>query len=116
MEHESLHKPDNRSYIVAVLIMSLLGIGAIICITVLRPEKDNTNLISSTIGFLAPTTMALLAFMKSQETHKAVNSRLDAFIKAASDLAHAQGIDDEKKRAALEALAKLGNSITEKPQ
>jgi hypothetical protein len=42
--------------------------------------------------------MALLAFMKSQETHLAVNSRLDAFISAAEHVARMDGTEQERKR------------------
>jgi uncharacterized membrane protein YgaE (UPF0421/DUF939 family) len=112
---EAPAKTNSLQYVVAVLVMSMLGVIAVVAVTIIRPDKDNTTLIAAMIGFLTPTTMALLAFMKSQETHKAVNGRLDAFIKAATDLARSQGVDDEKKRAALETINKLHNEIADKP-
>lgn len=111
MEESPVRAQSNMPYVVAVLVMSLLGVGAIIGITLMRPDKDNTTVIASLVGFLAPTTMALLAFMKSQETHKAVNGRMDKFIKAAVAFAYTQGADEERKRAALEALERLSDEF-----
>lgn len=52
-------------------------------VSVVRPGQDNAALITAIFGFLTPTTLSLLAFMKSQETHLAVNSRLTQFIENA---------------------------------
>lgn len=84
--------PRNLQYVVAVVVMSGLGIVSVLAITLMKPEQDNTVIIASVFGFLLPTTMALLAFMKSQETHLSVNSRLEAFINEARELARAEGM------------------------
>ena len=64
----------------AVLIMSILGVLAVLVITLVRPDVDNASLIGQVLGYLLPTTMALLAFLKSQETHSEVNSRMTEFV------------------------------------
>ncbi len=85
---------SNWPYIVAVILMMAFGTIAILVLTALRPNQDNTALITLVIGFLAPTTLSLLAFMKSQETHLMVNSQLAAFIAAAKQVAHHEGVDE----------------------
>lgn len=84
--------PNNLPYIWAVVAMMFLGVGAIAAVSIFRPVEDNTVVITTIVGFIAPTTLSLLAFMKSQETHLSVNSRLDAFMASARAAAHAQGI------------------------
>ena len=84
--------PNNLPYVVAVVVMMGLGVVAVVIIVVLRPTQDNTLIITTLLGFLAPTTLSLLAFMKAQETHLSVNSRLDAFMKNATYAAHAKGL------------------------
>lgn len=95
--------PNNMPYVVAVVLMMFFGVTAISVISVLRPEKDNTLLITSIVGFLTPTTLSLLAFMKAQETHLSVNSRLDAFMSNAKMAAHAQGLDEGRVQGRMEA-------------
>ncbi len=95
--------PNNIPYIVAVVLMMFLGVSAVSAIAILRPDKDNTTLITTIVGFIAPTTLSLLAFMKAQETHLSVNSRLDAFIGNARLASHAQGLDEGRVQGRLEA-------------
>jgi hypothetical protein len=83
--------PNNLPYVIAVVVMMLTGVASVTAVTILRPDNDNTAVIATLVGFLAPTTLSLLAFMKSQETHLSVNSRLDAFMANAKLAAHAQG-------------------------
>lgn len=89
----------NLSYIRAVIIMVLLGCFMALVIVLVRPDKDNVEIIASIFGLLTPTTLSLLAFMKSQETHLSVNSRLDDFISEASTSAKAQGIIEGRNEA-----------------
>jgi hypothetical protein len=84
--------PNNLPYVVAVVIMMGFGVVGVVAITVLRPTQDNTIIITTLLGFLAPTTLSLLAFMKAQETHLSVNSRLDDFMRTATYAAHAKGL------------------------
>ncbi len=94
-------------YIVAVLIMAVLGVAAIVTLTVMRPKEDNVVIITLILGFLAPTTLSLLSLMKAQEatnvateTHKIVNSELEKWKKdfAAKNFAQGQvsGMESER--------------------
>lgn len=99
-------KPNNLSYVIAVVIMMGFGVMGIVAITLARPEADNTALIGAILGFLAPTTLSLLAFMKSQETHLSVNSRLDAFMSNAKLASRAQGLAEGRMEGRSDANAR----------
>lgn len=90
----------NTPYIGAVVIMFLIGVVATTSIVIARPESDNSILIATILGLVASTTASILAFLKSQETHLSVNSRLDGFIANAEKASHAEGViegrDDAK--------------------
>ncbi len=86
---------SNFQYIVAVVVMMMMGVISTTVLVVMRPDnKENLLVIGLIIGFLAPTTLSLLALMKSQETHLSVNSRLDAFMSNAKSAAYAKGVTD----------------------
>lgn len=82
---------SNVPYLVAIVVMVLISVTAIVAVTLIRPEQDNSSLYVLILGSIGPTTLALLAFMKAQETHLSVNSRLDQFIKNADRSARAEG-------------------------
>jgi len=85
---------NNLPYIVAVVVMAALGVLAVVAITLIRPDQDNTALLATVIGFVAPTTFSLMAFMKAQETKLSVNGRLDALMANAKHVAYAQGLSE----------------------
>jgi hypothetical protein len=79
-DHSDLyHQGSMIPYLIAIVAMTSLGVGSTVLILILRPTADNAALFTSIAGFIAPTTMALLAFMKTQETHVLVNGRMDEF-------------------------------------
>lgn len=82
---------NNKPYITAVVSMMLIGVAGTVLISIFRPEQDLIVVITAIFGLLTPTTLSLLSFMKSQETHLSVNSRLDQFIKNADAIARAEG-------------------------
>ncbi len=92
-------------YLLAIVFMAFLGTVAILILTKLRPAQDNSVLITAVIGFLGTMTGTILTFMKAQETHLSVNSRLDAFMASARQVGHLEG--KEEGRAA--ALAESGH-------
>lgn len=99
--------PNNTPYIIAVVAMMTLGVIGVVAIVVFRPTAtDNMLVITALVGFLTPTTVSLLAFMKAQETHMAVNSRLDAWLAAATESAHAKGMDEGRKEGQIAADAR----------
>lgn len=76
--------------------MVLGGLSASLVIIMLRPMTDALLVVGGVSGTLAPTTLALLAFMKSQEVHLSVNSRLDAFMLEHGRSEHAAGVEEGK--------------------
>jgi len=82
---------SNVPFIFAVCVMIALGAALSIGIILLRPQADPLAVCASVFGLLSSTTLSLLAFMKSQQTHLSVNSRLDDFISTSSLAAHAEG-------------------------
>jgi hypothetical protein len=101
--------PNNTQYVYAVLLMAIFGVVAVTAITILRPGQDNTGVISTIVGLLAPTTLSLLAFMKAQETHLSVNSRLDQFIKNAELASRMQGVIDGRAQGRIDADRRTDN-------
>lgn len=76
----SASKPTaSVAYLVTIFGMTLIGVVAVVTVFLMRPDKDNATLVVAILGFIGPTTAALLAFLKSQETHLVVNSRIDEF-------------------------------------
>jgi len=103
--------PNNVPYVVAVVLMALIGMIGAVAVAIGRPGQDNTAIYALLGSFVAPTTLSLLAFMKAQETHLSVNSRLDAFMRNAEMAARVQGVLDgraqgrEAANARTDALA-----------
>jgi len=90
---------SNIPYLISILLMSLLGVIGTLSIVLLRPGEDNASLYISVASFVLPTTTALMAFLKTQETHLLVNSRMDEFKRlisinaaAAEELARVKGV------------------------
>lgn len=83
--------------------MMTLGVIGAVSVAILRPAQDNTLLIGGLFGFLTPTTVSILAFMKAQETHVAVNSRLDQWLSSATDAAHMKGINEGRQEGRSDA-------------
>ena len=89
---------------ITCLTLLVLGIIAI------HPQSDPIDVMGQVAKGLAPTIVGVFAFLKSQEvkavsesTHVAVNSRLDAWMEANTQISKAvgvvQGIAEEKARA-----------------
>ena len=89
---QSSQKPGSAwPYLIAIIFMAALGTMAILILTKLRPAQDNSVLITAVIGFLGTMTGTILTFMKAQETHLSVNSRLDAFMASAKQVGRWEG-------------------------
>jgi hypothetical protein len=98
--------PNNLPYIVTVALMAMFAVASVVAVTLIRPTQDNSSLITTILGFIATTTASLLAFMKSQETHLSVNSRLDAFMRNAEMAAHIQGLAEGQVKGRQDANAR----------
>lgn len=86
-----LQKGSNTPYLIAVVVMVLIGVVAVLSIVLLRPDSDNSQLIATVLSMIVPTTAAILALMKSQETHLTVNSQLAQWKLDFADLKRAEG-------------------------
>ena len=75
------------SALLALFLMNVIPAAAQLS----SPQADPLAVCASVFGLLSSTTLSLLAFMKSQQTHLSVNSRLDDFISTSSLAAHAEG-------------------------
>ena len=98
--------PNNVPYIVAIVLMAMLGVVAVVAVAIARPGLDNTALYATIAAFIGPTSLSLLAFMKAQETHLSVNSRLDAFMRNAEMVAHVQGMAEGRAQGRTDANAR----------
>jgi hypothetical protein len=85
---------SNWPYLITVGFMAALGTIGILVLTKLRPTQDNTLIITMITGWLGTITGVILTFMKAQETHLSVNSRLDAFMASARQVGHLEGKEE----------------------
>lgn len=96
----------SMQYIWAVVVMALLGLVLVFGILFLRPASDPMTVLGEVGKWLAPTTAAIMAYMKSQETHLMVNSKLQKWMDDNAMVARNEGeragADKEQARTALE--------------
>jgi len=67
-------------YVLSVVILVVSGLVFSAIVIWLRPQYDPLVILGGVMGVMAPTIAAVLAYLKAQETHLKVNSRLDAFM------------------------------------
>lgn len=84
---------------VAIVAVLLIGVVGVVLVTVLRPDLDPLAISAVIFGFLTPTTLSLMSYLKAQETHLAVNSRLDDLIDNAKKAAEAVGKEAGRKES-----------------
>lgn len=101
MNKSSAQSNSAKFIIGSIVAVSVVGVAAIVTITLLRPHEDNTALIGSVLTFLGPTAAALLALIKSiqtgaavQELHLAVNSRLTQLLEQTAKASKSEGRED----------------------
>lgn len=90
----------NASAVLAAIVsLVALGLGTVMGILYLRPEAENTPLIMTIMGLLAPTVVSTLALLKVQETndklqetHVMINSRMTELLEKTGLAAHAEGV------------------------
>jgi len=100
-------------YLIAIVIMIMLGVLGVILIAALRPEDDIVVVGGLVFGFVTPATVSILTFIKAeeakfeseaakaqaQETHALVNSRMEQAIKDAARAAYGDGVKDGRESA-----------------
>ena len=74
----------------AAVALSIATIIAIAAVTIARPEKDSTGIITTLLGFVVPSVLALIG-AAVQQVHLAVNSRLTQLINLTARSAKAEG-------------------------
>ncbi len=84
-------------YIVSAIVVLLLGLLAIFGVFLVRPDKDNSAIITIIIGVITPTSVTILAFLKSSDTHLTVNSLFDKVMEAAKALARQEAVAEERQ-------------------
>lgn len=109
-EFPKIVSPNNTlPYLVASGLIVLLGCVLVLGIIMLRPTYDPLVVIGAVTGLLAPTLAAIQAYLKSQETHLSVNSRLDAWMKEHGEVKRMEGVaqeqGDERARVIAAAIA-----------
>jgi len=67
-------------YVWAVVILAAIAAVLVIVVLWIRPQADPLDVVSQVAKGLAPTIAGVMAYLKAQETHLSVNSRLDAFM------------------------------------
>jgi hypothetical protein len=96
-------------YIWAFVVITLLSFALIILTLLVRPNYDPVDVIIQISKMMVPTMAGVAAYLKSEETHIMINSRLDEFIKNSNLVARAegaaQGVLGEQKRIAEQVLA-----------
>lgn len=95
MKSKKIKDPTKKSsktpYLIAVMLMFVLGVISVLVVESINPEKDNSVLITSIFQTLVVMTPAILAFMKTNETHNMVNSDLAKWIDDAVQRAFSEG-------------------------
>jgi len=96
--------PHSRTniFVIAILILSALGIGGVIFVFAVRPDKDNTAVIATILGFLLPTVTAFIA-ASVREMQASINGRLTQMLELVKIASRAAGKLEGKKEAKIEA-------------
>ena len=84
--------------VIAIIALCALATGSVVAITIIRPEADNTVLITTLLGIQVPVVMALLAAVL-QQVHADVNSRLTQFLELTAKAGLAEGKLEGKAEA-----------------
>lgn len=105
-------------YVIVIAIMAIIGLLVIMVITWLRPTHDNSILIGLVLGFVTTTTVAIFAFLKSQETHLMFNSRMSEMMENVKEVARLKGEKsgrDEAESKVIVAVTQIPAVIEKKP-
>jgi len=81
-----------KTYLVAVVTTIAAGLLAIAGGLMANPDGGNALPLIFVVGFTGTTLTSVLAYLKAQETHLSVNSRLDEMVRNARLVAHAEGL------------------------
>jgi hypothetical protein len=97
---------DLYALISATITISLIGVSAIVLIMILRPSTDNFQVITTILGFLAPTLFTYMSLLKSYQNGtalKEVKISVDGNIQKLLDQAGTVATLTEQVQSAKEA-------------
>lgn len=97
-----LRKDHTNVLVAATILLAIVAVSAIVTIFLVRPDKDNTALVATIMGFLVPLMTALLA-AALQQVHTMVNSRVTQLLRITAAKSRADGIQAGKDEAAAAA-------------
>jgi hypothetical protein len=97
---DPLVKGRVNTFVYAVIAMSMMTVGSILALAIVRPDNTTTGTII--LGVTLPIITAFLA-KAVQEVHAAVNGRLSELLKSTAKASRAEGQLAEKT-AALERV------------
>src|SRR5665647_2278313 len=93
-----LRTTSNIPVIIASCSMAVLLSFFVILISIVRPNSDNLTLIGIVVATITPTSVALLAYLKTldnstavQGVQQAINGRLTQLLVMTEAASHAQG-------------------------
>jgi hypothetical protein len=89
-------------FVISILVLSALGVIAIITVFAIRPDKDNTAVIATILGFLFPAVTAFIA-ASVREMQQSINGRLTQMLELVKVASKAAGKLEGKKEARTEA-------------
>lgn len=106
-----LRPASNVPVIIASCSMAVLLAFFVILISIIRPGSDNLTLIGIVVATITPTSVALLAYLKTLDNsadvkgvQQAINGRLTQLLVMTEAASHAQGLVEGTQAGA--AIAK----------
>jgi len=93
-------------FVGAVVVLSLLAVGAVVTIFLVRPDKDSTSLIATILGFVVPVVTGFIA-AAVQQVHSSVNGRLTQLLKLTAKSSLAEGKAEAEGKAKASETSKL---------
>lgn len=101
-KRKSVVEPSSSApFIWSIVVMATIVISGVVFLQTSHPEIDNTATMVQIFGFAGAIATGLFAAMKSAETHRSVNSRLDEWMRNAEMAAEAKGISEGRDAANL---------------
>lgn len=103
MQPIAITEPENPtsigigSYILSVTSVAVVAIIAVTVLLVIRPEKDNSTLVTLIFGFASNVAVVTALYIKASDTHSMLNSRMNEFkrsLESASAAAQAKAYQD----------------------
>ena len=77
-------------YVVAVMLLSVVGVVSIVALTMVRPDQNHSDTIVVILGFLVPTVSALTAGAVAH-MQRSVNGRLTQLLALTARVHAAEG-------------------------